>query len=233
MAFNDEALARAIHASTIPVVSAVGHEIDFTIADFVADLRAPTPSAAAELLVPDAGDLARGIARQRDRLAQHARRALESRMQRIDHLQARLGAQRPQARLARAGERLDALRRRLADCARHGLERRAARATQVRVRLGAQHPLPRLLQRSDRACNLGERLRGAALHGLDLRRRHLGELARTLHAVSPLATLERGYAIVRRRDSGVIVRAAGQVAPGDALRIRLADGELGVLVEAT
>jgi exodeoxyribonuclease VII large subunit len=93
--------------------------------------------------------------------------------------------------------------------------------------------LPRLLQRSDRACNLGERLRGAALHGLDLRRRHLGELARTLHAVSPLATLERGYAIVRRRDSGAIVRAAGQVAPGDALRIRLADGELGALVEAT
>ena len=233
MAFNDEALARAIHASTIPVVSAVGHEIDFTIADFVADLRAPTPSAAAELLVPDAGDLARGIARQRDRLAQHARRALESRMQRIDHLQARLGAQRPQARLARASERLDALRRRLADCARHGLERRAARATQARARLAAQHPLPRLLQRSDRACNLGERLRGAALHGLDLRRRHLGELARTLHAVSPLATLERGYAIVRRRDSGAIVRAAGQVAPGDALRIRLADGELGALVEAT
>lgn len=143
-AFNDEAVARAIRASAIPVVSAIGHEIDFTIADFAADLRAPTPSAAAELLVPDAAEIARGFARHRQRIEQLLRRGLETRAQRLDHLLARINAQRPQMRLARADERLHMLHRRLADRARSGIERRASRLGELVRTLHAVSPLATL-----------------------------------------------------------------------------------------
>ena len=143
-AFNDEAVARAIRASAIPVVSAIGHEIDFTIADFAADLRAPTPSAAAELLVPDAAEIARGFARHRQRIEQLLRRGLETRAQRLDHLLARINAQRPQMRLARADERLHMLHRRLAERARGGIERRASRLGELVRTLHAVSPLATL-----------------------------------------------------------------------------------------
>ncbi|MBA8889075.1 exodeoxyribonuclease VII large subunit [Dokdonella fugitiva] len=230
-AFNDEGVARAIRASAIPVVSAIGHEIDFTIADFAADLRAPTPSAAAELLVPDVRDLSRALERQHQRALQLLRRALESRTQRIDHLLARLNAQRPQARLARADERLHALRRRLLERVHGALERRDARARQLRLRLFARHPAALLARRDELARALIDRLRLATRHGVERRRARLGELARTLHAVSPLATLERGYAILLDADGGEVVRSVTQAPPGRALRARLADGEIAVAVK--
>jgi len=230
-AFNDEAVARAIRASAIPVVSAIGHEVDFTIADFAADLRAPTPSAAAELLVPDLGELGRGFARQRQRLAQLLQRGLDARAQRLDHLLARLNAQHPQARLARAGERLDALRRRLVDGVRRPLERRVARLAQARAHLRMQHPAALLARRDERLRGLAERLRAAAVRGVERRAARLGELGRTLHAVSPLATLERGYAILLERESGRVLRSAAHASPGHALRARLADGELDLTVD--
>jgi len=230
-AFNDETLARAIRASTIPVVSAVGHEIDFTIADFAADLRAPTPSAAAELLVPDVSAITRTLERDHGRLQQRMRRTLEARTQRLDHLLARINAQRPQARLARAGERLAALHTRLRDRSGAGIERRAARVAQLRTRLLAQHPKLRLLRDAQRAQAFDERLRHAIAHAFERGRARIGELARTLHAVSPLATLERGYAIVLERESGRVVRSVTQATAGAELRVRLIDGDVDIRVE--
>ena len=230
-AFNDEALARAIRASAIPVVTAIGHEIDFTIADFAADLRAATPSAAAEHLVPDATELARALEVLRQRSERWLRRRLEARMQHLDHLLARVQAQRPAVRLARAGERLDALRAHLRERMGVGIERRQSRIAQLRARLQAYHPAARMRQHDHHLRTLHERLPAAMLRGVERRTARLGELGRALHAVSPLATLERGYAILRDAESGRVVTSVAQAPAGCALRARLADGELALHVD--
>jgi exodeoxyribonuclease VII large subunit len=226
-AFNDEAVARAIHASAVPVVSAVGHEVDFTIADFVADLRAATPSAAAELLVPDGADFARRLDRLRQRMATLMSRRLQAAAQRADHWQARLNAQRPQARLARDAQRLEGLRRRLLVSATQPNALRRARLERLQARLIAQHPKLRLAPSRTRIADLRQRMTVAMSRRLERDRLRLTEQARTLHAVSPLATLERGYSIVFD-ERNAVVKHADAVAVGDRLRVMLADGELTV-----
>jgi exodeoxyribonuclease VII large subunit len=230
-AFNDETVARAIHASAIPIVSAIGHEIDFTIAGFVADLRAPTPSAAAELLVPDAADIERLLARQRGRLVQRVSRKLETVAQKLDHIAGRLQAQRPQARLARADERASALERRLLAIMRSATEIRALRAARLRARLAVQDPQVLLARRRERTRLLGDRLRAAVSRSAERKALRLGELARTLNAVSPLATLDRGYAILFDRVSARVVRSVAELDEDSALRARLADGEIDLRVD--
>ncbi|KAG9555546.1 hypothetical protein KCV01_g22275, partial [Aureobasidium melanogenum] len=224
-AFNDETVARAIHASAVPVVSAVGHEVDFTIADFVADLRAATPSAAAELLVPDGADLERRLERQRQRMVTLMSRRLQAAAQRADHWQARLHAQRPQARLARDAQRLEALRRRLHMTVRQSHALRQARLERLQARLAARHPRLRLEPSAGRLGQLRQRMAAAIARRLERERLRVAQQGRTLHAVSPLATLERGYAIVfDQRDA--IVRRAADVAVGESVRVMLAEGEL-------
>jgi exodeoxyribonuclease VII large subunit len=229
-AFNDENVARAIHASAVPVVSAVGHEVDFTIADFVADLRAPTPSAAAELLVPDAADLQRQLDRQRQRLTTLLGRRMQAAAQRSDHLFVRLQAQRPQARLARDAQRLRDLRLRMQRAISQVEQVRQARLDRIHARLLAQHPQLKLQPAQHRLADLNRRLRSAIEHRLERERRNLTQQARTLHAVSPLATLERGYAIVFD-DEGRVIRRAADVATGERLKVKLAEGELKVRAE--
>jgi len=223
-AFNDEAVARAVHASAVPVVSAVGHEVDFSIADFVADLRAPTPSAAAELLVPDGAALARHLRQLRQRLAIVQERRLQGISQRLDHLSARLQAQRPQARLARDRERLEHLRRRLLAVIRERQRASRARLDHDHARLLAGHPRQRLALLQRRLDEHSRRLRQGIAQRLERDRAALRQAARALHAVSPLATLERGYAILFDGE-GKVLRSVAQVVPGMAVRARLADGE--------
>ena len=202
-AFNDEAVARAIHASAVPVVSAVGHEVDFSIADFVADLRAPTPSAAAELLVPDAQATLRHLRQLRQRLALFEQRRLQALGQRVDHLLARLQAQRPQARLARDRERLAHLQHRLLVALRERRQREHTRLDRLHARLLAHHPQQRISLLQRQLAEQSQRLRQAIARRLERERHALQQAARTLHAVSPLATLERGYAILFDTDGKV------------------------------
>jgi exodeoxyribonuclease VII large subunit len=206
-AFNDEAVARAIRACAIPVVVAVGHEIDFTIADFAADLRAPTPSAAAELLVPDAGEIARALDHVRTRLDRWIRHRLHTLAQRGDHALARLRAQHPRQRLRAGRERLLSLH----------------------ARLHRQHPATALARRASVLHADVNRLRNAMTFRLHARRQHIAELARALHAVSPLGTLQRGYAILLERDSGRSVRSAIQARAATRFTARLHDGEIPLI----
>ncbi|MGA8276617.1 MAG: exodeoxyribonuclease VII large subunit [Rhodanobacteraceae bacterium] len=231
-AFNDEGVARAIRASAIPVVCAVGHEIDFTIADFVADLRAPTPSAAAELLVPDARDLSRLLAHQRDRIASIVRRRLETLAQCLDQWLARLNARRPQALLMQTRERLCVLRRRLRLHQSTQINRRRTQLSALQARLLPRHPALTLAARGDGLMRLIVRLRTAGRRDFEQRRLQLAERLRTLTAISPQATLERGYAILLEAESDRVVRSVDAVRPGDALRARLADGEMPLHVDA-
>jgi exodeoxyribonuclease VII large subunit len=230
-AFNDEALARAIAASPIPVISAVGHEVDFTIADFVADLRAPTPSAAAELLVPDVRDVEREVAAHRDRLALLWRRRLERAQQRLDQAATRLLALRPQHRLALGRTRLANLRLRLDAAQERRSDSGERTLAALRLRLHGTHPRRRIDGAKQALQRAALDLRRDMARHLEGRARHLGELARALNAVSPLATLGRGYAILFAADGDTVVRSVAQLQPGAAVRARLADGEVGLRVD--
>lgn len=229
-AFNDEAVARAIASSPVPVVSAVGHEVDFSISDFVADLRAPTPSAAAELILPDCDGLVRMLAHLDGRLQAGWRRRAQNLMQRLDHLAARLNTQRPQQRLAMGRERMAALRERLLRAQALTHERAAARLAHARMRLLSRAPQARMQQLTQRSADLQRRLLAVWERCHERRRQRLAGLARALNAVSPLEVLKRGYAILFD-ESGNVVRTVQGIGPDTRLRARLSDGNLPLKVD--
>ncbi|MDJ0739072.1 MAG: exodeoxyribonuclease VII large subunit [Gammaproteobacteria bacterium] len=223
-AFNDERLARRISAATIPIVSAVGHEIDVTIADFVADRRAPTPSAAAELISPDAAALNQAVDRLDERLRNALRRRLERGRDDVTKLSGRLQRQSPAAWLRQQQQRLDDIDARLARGLRGALERRRERVDVVRRRLHAQSPGRRVALLAQRVAGLPARLQTAMRSALGGRRERLAAVARELHAVSPLATLQRGYSVLRRAQSQQVIDSVTEITPGDRLQALLADG---------
>lgn len=230
-AFNDEHLVRTIAASPVPVVSAVGHETDFTLADFAADVRAPTPSVAAELLVPDRRDLQAALHTLAGRLHNGQRLRLRQAMQRADRAVLRLQALSPQARLAALGQRHAALRRRLDGLWREQLQLRAARLRHAGTVLRTLHPQRRLEQLRARLQRLQHRPQAAVQRVLQREALRLRALARSLEACSPLATVARGYSILSDA-GGHLVHSTAQVAPGDRLQARLRDGSLVLAVEA-
>ena len=229
--FNEEIVARAIRASSIPVVSAVGHEIDVTIADFAADLRAPTPSAAAELVVPDAQDWMRQREALSGRLLRAGRRMLARARERWTWLGGRLAQQHPRTHLRQQMQRLDELTLRLGAAQTRAVERARTRLERATARLAAASPAVRIERLIERAATLARRLRERMTRRLERDRTSLAAAARALQAVSPLATLARGYAIVSAPD-GEVVRDASQVAPGDRISARLAHGRLNAIVQS-
>jgi exodeoxyribonuclease VII large subunit len=224
-AFNDEALARAIVASPIPVVSGVGHEIDFTIADFAADVRAPTPSAAAEIVVPDAEVWLKSLQMQGVRLARCMRRRLNDDRERLRWLSGRAALVSPGVRLVQQMQGLDDLEQRLSRGLRQNLVQMRAGLTGLQSRLWQSSPAARVRDAAARQSALYARLTAAQLERLRHARERLLPLVRTLQAVSPLATLSRGYAIVSGPD-GEILRDAAQAPGGTLIEARLAHGRL-------
>lgn len=230
-AFNDEQLARAVAASNTPVVSAVGHETDFSLSDFAADLRAPTPSVAAELLVPDQRDLALRVRRLAQRLQQLQVHAMSQAMQRADRAALRLQAHSPQARLNLLKHRQEAAFARLHATWQQQQERRASRLRHAATVLRSTQPQRRLNALAEKLATLAPRAHAAMARQLQRDALRLRGIARSLEAVSPLATVARGYSILTRLEDGALVRSAGQVKPGEQLRARLAEGELQLRVE--
>ncbi len=227
-AFNEEIVARAVAGSAIPVISAVGHEVDFSLCDFAADLRAPTPSAAAELVVAPKAELEAEVAR----LDRALRQALR---QRAAELRSRLAAaaasaclRKPEHLVERLAQRVDTLELRLASAARQRLEERRQRAKQAFARLDLLRE--RRVRQTEARVALDERRLTQACRLLAERlRARVSAAERQLSLLSPLSVLDRGYSLTRSA-SGRLVRSAAEVSAGEALETRVRDGVIRSVV---
>jgi len=223
-AFNEEIVARAIAACPIPVISGVGHETDLTIADLVADLRAPTPSAAAEAISPDAQAWLARFVRLEARLNHHVRISLKLKTQDLSHLEKRLRQAHPEKQMQRNAQRLDELELRLGQALRSNLARKVSRLQTVEAKLQSHHPAQRIQFLDAKQSALSRRLSAAMARLLEMRRQALKASGEKLHAVSPLATLERGYAIASRQRDGKVLLDTASIKTGETVEIRLAKG---------
>jgi exodeoxyribonuclease VII large subunit len=231
--FNEEVVARAIVGCAIPVVSAVGHEVDVTIADLAADVRAPTPSAAAELIVPDAAEWLRSLAATEQRLAGAWRRRLVAWRDGLDWARKRLSQLHPSLAIERQFQRLDDLDTRMGAAIRGQLALAGHRLAARRAELVSLSPQAGLSSLTHRLAVLRARLSPALAARLEQARSQFHGASRALHAVSPLATLERGYAIALRVPDGAIVTASAQAPPGSEVELRLSKGKLLAKVTAS
>jgi exodeoxyribonuclease VII large subunit len=230
-AFNDEALARAIAACSVPVIAGVGHEIDFTIADLVADVRAATPSNAAELVVDRADNLRRGLDHLSARMTQVLSRTIDARRRRVERLEMR-ARQWPVGVMLRDRDcqELTSRLQRLVTSRVAGL---SAAYDALRRRLDARDVRRVTADLAVRIASADARLRAAATAGERAARARVGEAAGRLHALSPLSVLGRGYAVCWNEARTGIIRSSRAVSRGDGVRVTLSDGELTCRVEET
>ena len=222
-AFNEEVVARAIHDCSIPLITGIGHEVDFTIADFVADVRAPTPSGAAELVVPDQQTWLQALAALQRRLVAGLKRMLGTHQQNFIWLQRRLNQLHPGVQLRQRAQRLDELEQRLIRALKQGLEQRhRLLGTQI-AQLQAHSPALQLTNAYNRLQQLQTRMHTSWREQQEQLRNRLTVALRTLHALSPLATLTRGYAIVSDA-KGNATSDVSQLQVGEQITARLARG---------
>ncbi len=229
-AFNEEAVARAIVASGTPVISGIGHETDLTIADLVADVRAPTPSGAAELAVPDRADWLRHL----DQLTRRTRRSAEQflstisrQLRQLDH---RLERSSPSAIVQQRAQRIDDLQRRLVQSVGQEIDFYKNKINNLKLILNSNSPVIQIRSQQQQVANLRRRLPIAVSQQLEQKRHRFALQAGKLNAISPLATLDRGYAIISESGSNKILSSVSGVASGQTISGRLSDGELTATV---
>ncbi|QUX93505.1 exodeoxyribonuclease VII large subunit [Marinomonas sp. A3A] len=218
--FNDETLARAIFAAQTPIVSAVGHETDFTIADFVADVRAATPTAAAELLSPDRTQLIRQIEQQEKQLVRRMSRILEQSQQQLDFMTKRI--RHPKERIEQQQNQLEQLKRRLQQSMQRKILEQQTQTTNLAHRLERNSPARRIDQDRQKLKDIDARLARALSNTLTNKQTAFARIVDKLNLVSPLNTLARGYAIASKDKQ--VIRSVKDVKKGDAISVRVQDG---------
>ena len=230
-AFNEELVARAIADSQIPIISGVGHEVDITISDFVADFRAATPSAAAEHAVPLQADWLYSFEHYEHELLQNWKRLIEKKRQHLQWQEKALMQQHPGQQYQRNAQRLDEIEQRLRQALQHRLRHQLQRWTLVNYRLQQAQPTAKMRQHQQQLQYWEKALIRLMQNKMATLRQRQASIAQTLQAISPLATLERGYSISQIPATGAIVKSCQQLRPGDKIMTRLAQGQLISQVE--
>ena len=231
MPFNDESVARAIAGSTLPLISAIGHEADFTIADFVADQRAATPSAAAELATPDQETLYDRIKTAQQRCCHLFQHDLNRKSSALSNQNRHLQRLHPQRQLLQQSQRLDELELKLAAALSSQLKQRNSQIKLLKSRLHGLSPVQRMAHHEQQSSHLTLRFNNAFKQLWRLKQKQLTSIAHNLHLVSPLHTLNRGYALVTSVEKNQIVRNSNDVAVDEQLNVQLATGSLSCKVE--
>ncbi|WP_042162674.1 exodeoxyribonuclease VII large subunit [Paenibacillus gorillae] len=225
-AFNEESVARSIAASAIPVISAVGHETDFTISDFVADLRAATPTAAAELAVPHAAELRQQIERQQQRLEHALRKMLQGRKERLLRARRSPFFVHPRKYLLEQAQRLDRLQEILQQRTLRTTEKGRNKLEQLNRSLAGNHPGEQAAFAANRLQAAAKRLEQAMGAAVKVKKLQLHGNIRQLDALSPLKVMSRGYSLVYDEQESRLIKSIGQVQPGDLIKVKVADGQL-------
>ncbi len=224
-AFNEEIVAREIFHSRVPIISAVGHETDTTISDFVADLRAPTPTAAAELAVPHIAELAEKISVRQARLLRSIRENLNTQRDRLQSLQKSYAFRYPKNLYAQKEQQLDRLYERFEKVTERTIELKQDQYKTLILRLSHQHPEEKLRLAKEQMIQLEKTLQKEFRHGLKQRNQEFAAMVSKLNALSPLKIMERGYSIAYNHENRLL-KSIQSVEPGDLLTVRVQDGQL-------